>query len=280
MSLRSRHMRNRLGEISTADSDLERLTALEQLESWLERPMLVLSFVWLVLVLVELVGGSSLVLEVFGVIVWIIFIIEFGVRLALAPRKGAFLAENWVTVIALVVPALRLLRGIRILRLARGVRGLKLVKVIGTANRGMNALAASLGRQGIGYVLAATLIVNLLGAAGMLAFEPAAEVDGGFESYGDALWWTSMLITTMGSQFWPHTVEGRILCLLLSLYGLAVFGYITASLASFFVGRRANERQGTDVGRQIESLRADLAGLRQDLRRSAHSPAPEPEGGT
>lgn len=278
MSLRSMHMRNRLGEISTADSDQERWTTLEQLESWLERPMLVLSFVWLVLVLVELVGGSSLALEVFGTIIWIAFIIEFGVRLALAPRKGAFLAANWLTVIALAVPALRLLRGIRILRLARGVRGLRLVKVIGTANRGMNALAASLGRQGIGYVFAATMIVNLLGAAGMLAFEPAAEVEGGFESYGDALWWTSMLITTMGSQFWPLTVEGRILCLLLSIYGLAVFGYITASLASFFIGRRAHERQGADVGGQIQSLRADLAALRRELRPAAADPKPEREG--
>lgn len=64
-------------------------------------------------------------------------------------------------------------------------------------------------------------------------------VTGGFESYGDALWRKSMLITTIGSQFWPQTAEGRILCFPLSLYGVDVFGYITASLASFFVDRDA-----------------------------------------
>ena len=38
-----------------------------------------------------------------------------------------------------------------------------------------------------------------------------------------------MLVSTMGSDFWPLTPEGRVLALLLSVYGLAVFGYITAS---------------------------------------------------
>jgi len=42
-----------------------------------------------------------------------------------------------------------------------------------------------------------------------------------------------MLLTSMGSEFWPKSPEGRILCLLLAFYGFAVFGYITASFASF-----------------------------------------------
>ncbi len=67
----------------------------------------------------------------------------------------------------------------------------------------------------------------------MLAFEAAAEIEGGFTSYADALWWTAMLLTSMGSEFWPKSPEGRILCLLLAFYGFAVFGYITASFASF-----------------------------------------------
>ena len=45
-----------------------------------------------------------------------------------------------------------------------------------------------------------------------------------------------MLLTTMGSEYWPRTPEGRFVCLLLSIYAFAVFGYITATLASFFIG--------------------------------------------
>lgn len=36
-----------------------------------------------------------------------------------------------------------------------------------------------------------------------------------------------------------RTGEGRTLCVLLSIYAFAVFGYVTAALASFFIGRGA-----------------------------------------
>jgi voltage-gated potassium channel len=217
----------------------ERLQALDELDAWLRTPMLILSFAWLLLVIFELALGSSRLLETFGTVIWVVFVLEFVLRLTLAPEKARFLKSNWLTVIALLVPALRLVRALRVLRAARALRGIRLVRIVGTANRGMNALRAALKRRGLGYVIALTTVVALLGAGGMLAFEPAGEVDGGFTGYGDALWWTGMLLTTMGSAFWPVTTEGRILCFLLSLYGFGVFGYITASFASFFLGRDA-----------------------------------------
>ena len=246
----------------------DRLTALEQLDAWLQTPMLLLSFVWLAFLIIELVWGSSRLLEVFGTAIWIIFILEFSLRVALAPRKGEFLKANWLSMLALLVPAFRLLRAFRVLRLARATRGVRLVRIVSTANRGMNALRASLGRRGLGYVLSLTALVALLGAGGMLAFEPASEVENGLTGYGEALWWTGMLLTTMGSQYWPQTDEGRFLCFLLSLYGFAVFGYITASFASFFVGRDASAPEAEVVGAaDVAALRAEIALLRQELAR-------------
>lgn len=163
----------------TDGADQERLEVLEQLDDWLRVPMLVLSFVWLALVLFELVWGSSQLLEVFGVAIWMVFILEFALRFALAPQKMPFLQANWLTVLALIAPALRLFRVFRVLRFARATRGLRLVRVVGTANRGMNALRASMRRRGFGYVLVLTFGIVLLGSGGMLAFEPAAEVSGG-----------------------------------------------------------------------------------------------------
>jgi len=247
------------------DIDNERWDVLHQLEDWLETPMVVLSFMWFVLVIVELVWGAARYLEVFGTIIWVVFIAEFFLRLVLAPDKIAFLKSNVITVIALIAPAFRMLRVFRLVRVARGVR---LVRIVGTANRGMNALRKSLGRRGVGYVVATTAVVALLGAAGMLVFEPAGEVEGGFTGYPDALWWTAMLLTTMGSQYWPQTGEGRLLCFLLSLYGFGVFGYITASFASFFVGQEASHDDSDVVGAaDVTALRDEIASLRDELRR-------------
>ncbi len=244
----------------------ERWRALVGLERWLDTPMMVLSFAWLVLVIVELAVGMTALLQALGTAIWLVFIAEFGLRFALAPDKRRFLGRRWITVIALAAPALRLLYVFRFLKFARAARGFRLVQIVGTANRGMNALRASLSRRGLGYVIVLTLLIALLGAGGMLAFEPAHEVRGGFASYWDALWWTGMLLTTMGTDFWPQSLEGRILCFLMALYGFAVFGYITASFASFFVERdAASPRASTPSARDLARLRTEIAALREEL---------------
>lgn len=254
-----------MSEARASDSD-ERRYALEQLEDWLRVPMLALSLAWLLIVLWELARGTSAMLGTVGIAIWGVFLLEFLLRFALAPKKGVFLRRNWLTVISLLVPAFRLLRGLRLLRAARALRGARLIRIIGTANRSMNALRATLRRRGFVYVVGLTALVVALGAAGMLNFEAADEVAGGFTSYWDALWWTAMLVSTIGSAFWPSTPEGRVLCFLLSLYGLAVFGYITASFASFFIGRDADSSVGDLAGaKDVAALAADIKALRRDL---------------
>jgi voltage-gated potassium channel len=251
----------------------ERWRVLDQLDDWLRVPMIVLSLAWLAIVIVELTHGASRLLEIFGTAIWVIFILEFALRITIAPNRLRFLKSNWLTVIALAVPALRLFRALRLLRAARALRGIRLVRIVGTANRSMKTLKSTLHRRRFGYVVGLTALVILLGAAGMLSFEPADEVAGGFTSYGDALWWTAMMVSTIGSAFWPLTVEGRLLCFLLSLYGLAVFGYITASFASFFVGRDAEEAAGPVAGRgDLAAIRDEIAALRRDLSPGASPP--------
>lgn len=241
---------------------------LHDLDDWLHWPMAGLSLVWLAIVVWELVQGTSALLGTLGTAIWVIFIAEFAIRFALAPDKPAFLKSNWLTIIALVVPALRLFRALRALRAVRALRGIRLVRIVGTANRSMAALKSTLSRRGFGYVAGLTLLVVTLGAAGMLDFENAREVDGGFETYWDALWWTGMLITSIGSEFWPVTTEGRVLTLLLSLYGLAVLGYITGTLASYFVGRDAEQAAGPLAGsREMKLLMKELQSLRAELHR-------------
>ncbi len=57
-----------------------------------------------------------------------------------------------------------------------------------------------------------TVIVTLIGAAGIYAFERQLSDGTGITDYGTALWWTAMVMTTMGSDYFPKTAEGRVLC--------------------------------------------------------------------
>jgi voltage-gated potassium channel len=250
--------------------DAERRELLVRLEDWLETPMLVLGFLWLALLILELTRGLSPALEVAGTIIWIVFIVDFILKFALAPDKSDYLKANWLMALALAVPALRVfrvVRVVRVLRAARAARGLRLFRVVSSLNRGMRALGATMRRRGFAYVIALTLIVALSGAAGMYAFENELPDGQGFESYGEALWWTAMVMTTMGSDYFPRTTEGRVLCFALAVYAFAVFGYVTATLATFFVGRDAADAQAELAGtEQVERLQAEVAALREELR--------------
>ena len=246
----------------------ERFELLERLEHWLETPMLVLAFVWLALLIVEFIWGESSLFEIIGTSIYVVFILNFALEFTLAPRKGEYLKRNWLTAISLLVPALRIFRVFRVfrvLRLSRAGRSLRLLRVVSSMNRGMRALGASLSRRGFGYVLALTLLVTFAGAAGMYAFEN--EVPGGLRTYGEALWWTAMIMTTMGSQYWPQTGEGRLLCVFLALYAFAVFGYVTATLATFFIGRDADSDDAELAGSaQLTTLREEIRAMREEMR--------------
>ena len=88
----------------------ERLEILERLENWLETPLLVLSFVWLVLFIIEQIYGLSPLLDWTNTVIWMIFIADFALKFTLAPQKLQYLKTNWLTAIALALPALRVFR--------------------------------------------------------------------------------------------------------------------------------------------------------------------------
>jgi voltage-gated potassium channel len=233
--------------MDSAKHDLRRerwkLTA--RLVRTLERPMLLLSFVWTVLLIVEFTSGLSPRLQVMNDVIWAGFVAQFGVEFLAAPQKRVYLRKRWVTALSLALPAFRLLRLVRVARvarLARAARGVRLARLLGAINRGMRALAIGLGHRGLGYLIVLTVFVAMTGAAGMYRFELDAPSATGFADYGTALWWTAMLLTTMGSDYWPRTPEGRVLCLLLAIYAFAVFGYVTAAIAAYFVGKDREAR--------------------------------------
>ncbi len=249
----------------------EQQQILQQLEDWLELPMLVLSFIWLGLFVVELTWGLTPLLDGLSIIIWVVFVLEFVLRLSLAPHKVSYLKTNWITAISLLLPALRALRFVRVMRVlqtTRAVRGLRLLRVLTRTNRSMRSLTANFARRGFGYVVITTAIITLVGAAGMFAFEQEAPDSPGFDSYGTALWWTAMLMTTMGSDYFPQTPEGRILCFLLALYAFAVFGYVTATLATFFIGQDADDDEAEIAGmKSIDALRNEITALRSEIQR-------------
>jgi voltage-gated potassium channel len=62
-------------------------------------------------------------------------------------------------------------------------------------------------------------------------------------------------------------LEGRVLGYILALYAFAIFGYVTATLATFFVGRDAQNNEAEIAGtEELAALRKELSALRSEIR--------------
>ena len=239
----------------------KRIRLLRAVERILEGPMIFLGFVWLVLLVIELVWGINKILEYVGIGIWGIFIIDFLIKFSFAPEKLFFLKKNWLTAISLFIPALRVFRVFRFARLLRSLRGIRLVRIVSSFNRSMRSVGKTMQRRGFGYVMIITLIVIFAGAAGMYALENPTP---GFTSYWLALWWTAMRVITAGNEFNPMTPEGRGLGFLIAVFGYSIFGYVTATFATYFIGRDAEEKDAPIAGsREIEELKSEIIALRK-----------------
>jgi voltage-gated potassium channel len=245
----------------------ERESILQQLDELLETPMTALAFIWLVLTIIDLTSGLPKFLEYFTFLIWAVFWIDYLLKLIIAPNKWLYIRRNFITLLALVLPALRIFRLARAVRLLRVARGGNTIRLVSSFNRGLRALRKSLSHRGFGYVLLLTLIVNALGAAGILSAERG--YSDRLTDFGSALWWTAMMLTTMGSDYFPRSTEGRLLALLLAIYGFAIFGYVTASVASFFVDRDAAREDGelasaseiAELKRRLDTIQIQLEKL-------------------
>ncbi len=123
---------------------------LYKLEAGLEIPMFILSLVWLYLLIVDMVKGLGEIQVILFYIIWGIFILEYLLKLYLAANKWSYIKQNWITLLALIIPAFRvfrLLNAIRILRSASFISSTNIVRSLTSGRRFLAALKKAKGPQ-------------------------------------------------------------------------------------------------------------------------------------
>ena len=88
----------------------ERVELLSQINALFDFPLLLLSIVWLILLIMDLIYGLSPILADLGLAIWGIFILDFFIELYIAPDKKVYLKQNWIAALSLFLPGLRVLR--------------------------------------------------------------------------------------------------------------------------------------------------------------------------
>ncbi len=246
------------------DDPLTREELRERLDRYLDVPLALASVVVVLLIVIQLTGELTQPwrgrLEVLGWGLWSLFFLEFAAKFALAPVKRRYLREHPLDVLVVLLPFLKFLKLARVLR---ATRVLPVLRLLIFGGRGSESTLALLKRRRLGQLTIVSVMVVLLGATVGFLLEvdaPGSQIDG----FGDALWWSSTLITTVGSEIFPVTAGGRIVAFVLMLYAVGIFSYFIGSIASVLVesDRRITQNTtGQNVGlddHEIEALRSIL----------------------
>lgn len=188
-------------------------------------PLAILALVYLGLYAIEVLADQSKLaifdFVVVSDIIWAIFIADFLGRLFLHKDKKKFLKQNIVEFIGLLLPFFRAFRMLRV------------VIAIGFLTRAAKSLQGRINIY-LGVILPILIFTCSLGVYEAEHLAPGANI----KQFGDAVWWAFVTITTIGyGDYFPVTIEGRVIAVLLMLSGLALVSVITVSFASWFLER-------------------------------------------
>lgn len=241
---------------------MEPVSRLQRWEKHTEWPLAAVAGIFLLVYSIEVLaqphGWVKTALELGTSIVWVIFVIDYLVRLSLAPDKMRWFFRHLLDLAMVALPFLRQLRLLRLLVLFEVLH-----KAIGGAIRGRVVI----------YTAFSVVLLIYVASLAILDTE-RYEPDSKITTFGDALWWSLTTVTTVGyGDLAPVTGVGRLIAAFLMLGGISLVGVVTATLASWIVQQVAEEDSANQAvtTAHIDDLRVDMQkridSLSEEVRR-------------
>lgn len=166
------------------------------------------------------------VVFIINAVLTLLFIYDFGLRLATAPSRSVyfFRAYGWADLLA-IIPMFRIFRLFRIYKAYRVVHtyGAGYIATYLSRNRAQSAL----------YILVLMVILIIESGAFLVLQAEHASPSANIITATDAIWWAYVSITTVGyGDRYPVTTTGRLVGILVLTTGVAVFATFAGLISS------------------------------------------------
>ncbi|MFM6967548.1 MAG: potassium channel family protein [Microbacteriaceae bacterium] len=187
----------------------------------LDVPMAIVGVLYVIVYAVAVLYPNPVVV-VIDYVFWGIFAADVLMRFLIADSIPKFLLNNWLEILAVIVPQFRAARAIR------PVIGLKRFA----------SLVRSRSQRLAAYTVALLPLSVFVAAIAFMDVEnyPA-------ERFNDALWWAMVTVSTVGfGDVIPATDGGRIVGAALMIFGVGIFASAAAIIADWLQGEKANAR--------------------------------------
>jgi voltage-gated potassium channel len=203
-------------------------------------------------------------------IIWGVFASALAAGLAGSTQRTMYLFRHPIDV-AVVLLSFPLLPSV--LALASLVRVVRLLRIALSAGRALPALKEIIGRRELLYVAGLCGLLVVAAAAAVVILEPSAV--GG--SFGTAVWWALVTITTVGyGDVSPTSTSARVVAVILMIAGLGLISTLSATIAAFFIGQEQRRHHASFESRVL----AALSRIETRANLQADSQRPDEEGGT
>jgi len=175
----------------------------------------------------------------------IALLIEYVIKMFLAKDKIAYIKNDPFGIFIVIFPFLRPL------------------KVIATSRFVVAAVSEQLylhfpwfKKYRILEIFLFLILLVIITSDLLLVFEKGPHAT--IKTLGDAIWFTVSTIGTVGyGDVYPKTVAGRTLAILLIIFGVAIFGTVTAEIAAFFVDKDIKKEQKVEDEKLEDLLREE-----------------------
>jgi len=166
------------------------------------------------------------VIFIINAVLTLLFIYDFGLRLATAPSRSVyfFRGYGWADLLA-IIPMFRIFRLFRIYKAYRVVHtyGTDYIATYLSRNRAQSAL----------YILVLMVILIIESGAFLVLQAEHASPSANIITATDAIWWAYVSITTVGyGDRYPVTTTGRLVGILVLTTGVAVFATFAGLISS------------------------------------------------
>jgi voltage-gated potassium channel len=186
-------------------------------------PMAVLGLTYLAIYSIQVMYRDNYTLvtqlEVVSISIFVIFTTDVVFRFVASISPLNFLKRNWLEILAITLPFLRVLRVFRVVIAIRGIKGF-------FQNR-VNATGA--------YILMLVPLTWFTGAIAVLDAD-SSNPNALITNLREALWWSLSTITTVGyGDKYPTTLEGELVAAVLMITGIALFSAGAGMFASWIL---------------------------------------------
>jgi len=196
------------------------------------------------------------VIQITDNVICIFFLYDFFYRLFQAKNKKKFMKWGWIDLLS-SIPMLdslrygRLVRVFKIIRILKAVRSTKILVSYLFKNRAKGAFFS---------VSAISMMLIIFGAIAILNVENFSESN--IKTAENAIWWAFVTITTVGyGDYYPISIEGKIIAAVLMASGVGLFGTFTGFVASWFVEEQEKEYEN----QTLSILRDDISKLNNKI---------------